>query len=505
MYHSCIADRINEFGKIHGGRETAIAYHSDSPSDLNITDLKNWPVIVITHRAYEMALDYLGNNSGIDKTWTHFQRYVRKMDYPIQLAEGGPVTVNQDGYDTRRLVIIDECLDIVEHNKASLDKLRQTLAVIPQKIRNRHPDVIAEAQKMIDLLEFLDQQVKSGKKSGKEALLWSDRSPGEFKDPGFMDLISELKDIPFDQYIGKNDLLERQRLRQIHEKRLTDLYYIHRHWAYYANHNAQHTLNAARLLIPEGTKGCVVMDATASTNKVYDLYDNFVRTPPPDGSRSYRQFRLYASRGHQVGKHHMIKHSDTVSESLIHDLRDRISPDSRVLIVCHKDVEKMLVQYLPSANWRTTHWGMVDGSNEWRNCDVVVIFGLPYMPDTWSPNMFMAFQGPQPTDWLRNDGNRPFRDFEDIRKSLKRGQLSTDTIQAMNWVRCRKVVDKDGNCEPTVGYILLPQGELADAILEDIRSMMPGIVIDEDSWKYTEQKRKVKRSNHEQSLINLTS
>jgi DEAD/DEAH box helicase len=495
-----IADRINKFGIQYGGQETAVSYHSGRSSELKITDLKDYPVAVITHRAYEMALDYLGNDSEIDKTWSHFQRYGRNMDYPIQWDKGEYSIDNRYGYDLRRLIVIDECMDIVEHNKASLDKLRVTLSAIPTNIRRKHPEVISEIRKMITLLEDWDQQIKAGEKNTKETLMWN-RPVEELKDPGFMALINDLKGIQFDHQINKNDPMERQRLRQIHEKRLKDLYYIHRHWAYYANHKDHHTLNTARLLVPEGIKGCVVMDATASTNKVYDLHDDSEKVPPPDGSRRYDQFRLHVTKGCKVGKHHMVKNASRLSQSLIHDLQKRLSPDNKVLIVCHKDVRPLLTQCLPpESNWMTAHWGKVDGSNEWKDCDTVVIFGLNYMPDTWSPNVFMAFQGVQDTDWLGSDGDRPFGDYEDIRKALKRGQLSTSIIQALNRVRCRKVVDEHGNCEPTEGYILLPDGELAEAILEDIQKMMPGIKIDQ-FWNYTEQKRKVKRSNYELSLI----
>ena len=46
-----MAERINRFGE----RDTAIAYHSDVSNKVSLNVLKKWPVVVITHRAYEMA------------------------------------------------------------------------------------------------------------------------------------------------------------------------------------------------------------------------------------------------------------------------------------------------------------------------------------------------------------------------------------------------------------------------------------------------------------------
>ena len=151
---------------------------------------------------------------------------------------------------------------------------------------------------------------------------------------------------------------------------------------------------------------------------------------------------------------------------------------------------------------KTGHWGKVDGSNEWKDCNTAVIFGLPYRPDTWSANVFMACQGPQETEWLRGE-ERSFNGHVDIRQSLKTGQMIVDIVQAINRVQCRKVIDDQGNCPETDIYMLLPKGHLAEEILQGIRHEMPEINIIED-WDYLSQKHKQKRprrSNHESALV----
>jgi hypothetical protein len=78
----------------------------------------------------------------------------------------------------------------------------------------------------------------------------------------------------------------------------------------------------------------------------------------------------------------------------------------------------------------TGHWGKIDGSNEWKNCDTVVIFGLPYLPPSWSPNVFMALQGGRDTRWLQNAISGAHGKHKDIRQALRWGQIATNVIQA---------------------------------------------------------------------------
>ena len=66
LIEDCIkmADDINKYGV----RESAAAFHSDKSrlrNGVSMTSLDEYPVVCITHRAYELALDYLGKDSTI--------------------------------------------------------------------------------------------------------------------------------------------------------------------------------------------------------------------------------------------------------------------------------------------------------------------------------------------------------------------------------------------------------------------------------------------------------
>ena len=494
-----MAERINKFGE----RDTAIAYHSEVSNKVSLNELRNWPVVVMTHRAYEMALDFLGHEGRIEQTWPYFHEYDRNGHLPQGLTKEYP---DQNPFvSRRRLVVIDECLDIVDHYAVSLEGLRQTLSVIPQPIRNKYKLDIMAIEELIEILETIDKRTKGEQPSERMCL----KKPLEVKNkngeiiphPDLSKLIEALRDVRFDQQIGKEDLLECERLRRRHESRLKSLHYLFRSWSYYSKHSIDHQFNTARLLVPEGIKGCVVMDATASTNVVYELHSDSYRIKPPAGSRNYSNVTLHVSRGHRVGKTHMNKEAKKLSNQLIYDLNNRLK-GRNVLIVTHKKVEPLLNKFDTTFNLNTGHWGKIDGSNHWQFCDTVVIFGIPYLPQTWTSNIFMALQGAQDTEWLQDDSARTFGKHADIRQALELGMISTSIIQAINRVRCRKTIDDHGNCEQTDVYIMLPNNNLNNAILKDISTMMPEIVI-KDDWDYKPQKKKVKASKYEQALAKL--
>ena len=111
----------------------------------------------------------------------------------------------------------------------------------------------------------------------------------------------------------------------------------------------------------------------------------------------------------------------------------------------------------------------------------------------------MALRGLQTTEWLRADGDRPFKRYRDIRAALNTGQLVVSVVQAINRIRCRRVVDADGNCNPADVYLLLPSGRVGDDVLAGIKQEMPGINVAD--WSYQDLKRKPRRSGHEEALV----
>jgi hypothetical protein len=474
-----IAEQIN---KLSGNTNEAVAYHSGNKIDLET--LSTFPVLVICHRAYEQAMDAMTEEgSKIQHTWPHFYDW--------------------RGLDKRKLVVIDEALDIVEHSQAGLDGLNQTLGEIPHVMQEKHLEAVKSIKEATALLAWLDNR-KDKKKPVKDHRVL-DQILMKGKIPDLDALRKDMKTIEYDKQQGKNDSLERQRLMMRHDERIKNLNNIFKSWRYYASNESKPTFNTARLLVPDDVKGAVVLDATASSDVIYKLFDQAVPITPPPHSRNYQNVTLHVSMGHKTGKRYMRNNAKELSGQLIAQLNEELGEDRKVFICAHKDVEPVLItcdeKLNPKENkWMTGHWGDVDGSNDYRDCDTAVIFGLPYRPDTWTANVFMALQGPQENEWFQDSSSREYEGYEDIRKALKNGQITTSIIQAINRVGCRKVIDDLGNCPKTDVYILLPKNELGDDILEGIRKLMPGIKI--KNWNYDSiSRRKVRRSNHEPALI----
>ena len=319
-------------------------------------------------------------------------------------------------------------------------------------------------------------------------------------------LRSVLRDQRLDlRLIGRDDLGENRRLARRFDQTLKGVQLVLDNWNWYAKKLNDHTMNAARLIVPDEVTGAVILDATANPNLIYKLFDYRVDViPVPSVARRYDNVTLHVSKGHAVGKTALAGKAKEEAGKLVAALEAKLSKDRKVFVCCHQQVEAQVVSYSPRfAAFEVGHWGAIDGRNSWHGFDTAVIFGLPYRDRIWSANTFMALQGLQSTEWLTAEGNRPFREYHDIRAALQTGQLVVSIVQAINRVRCRRVVDAEGNCEPTDVFLLLPAGSTGDDILEGIKREMPAINV--VPWSYQAARRKPKRSNWEEAVVSYAA
>lgn len=473
-----IAEQINKLGDQM--LPFAIAHHSGT--DTILADLSNYPVLVITHKAFQLSLDK-DRKSDFRATWPFFSAW-------------------KDG--ERRLIVIDESLSLVEEFQVDLDGLVQTRAAIPSDIAVNFPDQILAIEAAIELMR--SPSAGSNERimlRGPSQLMIQKGKTVSFRTiPDFTPLRLALSNVPFEQQIGeKNNPFLRERIRAMHDSRLRALEFIFRRWIYSATVKGRNLLNASKLLIPQGARGAVVLDATASINKVYTLFDQVRIIEAPVGVRSYANVTLHFSGKHKVGKHYMEKEPHVLCEALVADLNARLGGKA-ALIITHKDLEPVLSAFDLDFKLDTAHWGKIDGSNEWRDCDTSVIFGLPYRPITHTANVYMAFKGAQEDSWFHSSSSHAPGGKEGIRKELAYSQIANEVIQAINRTQCRKTIDEKGNCPHTDIYILLPGDGLADYLLDRIEVSMPGINILGD-WEFKAQKMKAKRSKVSAGLIKL--
>lgn len=455
-----VTDKINEFGK----RDSAIAYYSEANVSLN--DLPNYDTLVITHEMYKRSLEKLQSET------PELSKIHKFLEYK---------------FSGRALVIIDESISIIQSFIVGLNSLRKTLAVIEQHIRDRHPEAIESLEFTIEILAECHEKHQANQQLPKDEML----------KPGFtnweVDFTPLLEDL-------RNEKIENMAM---HAERLNAVAEIMQGWFYYHNSGKEHTLHFAKSLLPKELHGVAILDATAWASRYYEVHDNCEMVPVVEGTRNYRNFTLHVSRGHKTGKGAMIEAGSEFMEQIMTNLRRHLK-GRNVLGICHRDAE----HWLAGANhdgftFKTNHYFNINGSNEYRNCDTILLLGLPYKPDSWATNVFMAVQGPQSTDWLRATGNRPWKNYPDIKRELRLGAIASDIIQAINRIRTRKVISVEGDCPKSEGFILLPKlKQEADFILTQIRKTMPGINIKED-WKFGNSSLKVKprESNKGLTLI----
>ncbi|MGE4279514.1 MAG: DEAD/DEAH box helicase family protein [Magnetospirillum sp.] len=460
------------------GADVAVPYHTDNR--VPVAELAAALVLVITHKAYENGLDAICRGDPKASSWQRYHKW-----------EGGD----------RRLVVIDEALDIVEEAQISVDQVRNLKGCIPFEVAQRFPHEMAVIERVEEVLVSLARREDAREEPSRERLV----AEGEVNLPDrtdFTALRRALREYRFDhRLLRHSDPDHNRRILQGFDLVLRDIQSTLERWHWYAKKMNDHTLNTARLIIPEDVTGAVVLDATASSNLVYQLFEERVMlVPVPEQARSYRNVTLHVSMGHAVGKTSLGKDGKAEAGRLVENLHRELGQDRRVFVCTHRDVEPHLVALDTGfASFDVGHWGAIDGRNDWQQCDAAVIFGLPYRDKTWSANTYMAFRGPQSTEWLNSEGRRPFGPYPDIRHSLEVGQLVVSIVQAINRVRCRRVVDAEGNCLPTDVFILLPEDKTGRAILDGIRREMPGIVV--RKWQYEAARRKVRRSNFEEALV----
>mgnify|MGYP006289296753 CR=1 FL=1 len=468
-----IAEQVNQLA----GKEVAVAHHSESKTSFE--ELSSWPVLVITHRAYELALDYLGQDGTIQKTFDFFHNF--------------------ESFDgKRKMVVVDECLDIIETSQVKSRHILQVLYAIDML-----PSKFPKEYEILKRMKAQRDRQEVGREINPAAFKRDRMVTADEKNFDFSGLRAAVrkKDIKWDQvFMNQCDIQTRRNTQNTVDETLKSLEHMSKQFMYYAKHNREYTWNTARALVPEDVKGAVVLDATAGTNHVYKLFGHVERDDKTEGVRNYQNVTLHVAVGHTVGKEAMVKEAKERCQGLLADLETRLSKDTKALVVTHKDVEPVLKTFSPGFEMKTGHWGAVNGVNTWKDCDTIVIFGMPYKPNVLTMTTWQAAQE-QPMNPDVADLETKTRMDQD-RSELKQGWLKTDIIQAFNRIRCRKVIDSQGNCPEAEGYIMFKSQAEADEVLKTIREEMPGIKVVFD-WELTSGKKKVKKSNAENALISF--
>jgi len=428
-----------------------------------------------------------------------------------------------DHLKERDLIIIDEAIDLLKEDKIDNDSIRRLKTVLDSVIY-RYPNAQREYEN-IDLILHLSSRIQDQIDNinnkyralfelpddltdlSKLPLLWKrehliDKSYG-FENIKFDELRQIIKKENCRQILtGKSGLQHEETEQKLQlNSYLTSIENILKDWFYYYGANLGHSsLNNVSIKLPE--KSVVILDATATTNYIYKLFSDVVLYPDTANARNYSNVDLYLAQGLKVSKSSLMDNPQESAETLIENLKKNIARDSNVFIVTHKDLESHLKGYELPFKYDVNHFGNLTGKNEWQEYDTVVIYGIMYKPETFSINR----QAVTTKYELLDDKTGKITTYIDIddkkvRKLITNTDLASEVIQAINRVRCRKVIDDEGNCDPTNIYLALPNGDVGDTILESIVSHMKNIKIND--WKFDTKLTRTssKRSKYIEPII----
>ncbi len=423
------------------GRAVAVTSHTENK--LKAPDMANADILVITHAAFMRACWSFGAGDGA--RWDTFHSW-----------RGGK----------RHLVVVDEALlNAVSHHRVTSKDIELVLRAIPHEDRDRFGGPI---KTLATLQTYLDkQEQKQAPGDNQTVPLWAEGSPKHALE--IEALHEALGSAEFDP-----DLFAEDAAHNVSTV-LEAVQVMLEEFAYYRRSGAQHTLNSARYIIPKGMPGVLVLDATARCNVTYDLLGGGVMIADvPSGIRNYDNVTLHVARtASGMGKTKMEKAKKTRMPRLAAELAKELPKESKVFLCVHKCAKDLALTYSTDAlPLRVGYWGAVDGSNEWADCDVAVIYGLFWQDPTRPINNVFAIDGPKDASWLKAPRHGT---HENILAVISQKDVSASVIQAINRICIRRVIDAHGRCARADVYIVLPKDWRGDAILQDIHTNMPGL------------------------------
>jgi hypothetical protein len=452
-----VARRINTIA----GSPIALAAHHKAP--VTAQAMNESPVLIATHEAYRAAPRNACDNPDTSNRLDLYHRYE---------------------HNNRSWVIIDEAFDWIDAYEVDLDDTYAMCAALSVQMRR---------DANLDRLSAFIDELRNTRHVTKSDRLLCDQHFTLLAAIDIEQLRSAIKDVPLETielwrnvglYLRPSGTASfNPSVRPTTFKneyvallnRLETIKRIGRCWT--SQRGDRSRLHSSRLLLDTNRPCGVILDATASIDRTYDLLgDRVAIMPRPTDIRSYANVMVHVSRPHHVGKQYLAKHAATEWPTLVSQLRNRVSDQSDVLVITQKGT-KEIIKSGPSCGTQVIgHWGDLDGKNNWSHCNTAVIFGLPYLDDIAPTDVFHACTGLWSNEWFA--GERGYGRYADVKSAFKHWFIAKSVIQAINRVRCRTIIDDEGNCARTDVFILLPRGAVGDAVLAAIQCQMPGAKIE---------------------------
>lgn len=229
-------------------------------------------------------------------------------------------------------------------------------------------------------------------------------------------------------------------------------------------------------------KTVVILDATARENALYDInseYKDHYHVYPQIESRSFSNLTINLISTH-TGKLTIMAMKHDYAENLSKEILAVTTATDRIMVVGHKAFLPELAGYLPEDRMiTTTNWGNITGSNEYKDTNVQFIFGLNHKPKS----AHLTARSIARINIQKARGTtHPFGDNEKLEneqlKMIEHSDIIQETIQAIMRTQARKVVDADGNCDPTVVYLTVDD-KIKSAMEAALKRYFPNLTLND--------------------------
>jgi hypothetical protein len=457
------AEMINRLYNELGGQwgNPAIAKHSGN--NVTFQEIQTHPVLVICHSSYTNSLQRFSDGKS-DKFFS-FSRW-----------DHGP----------RKLVIIDESINPIQDYvlvPQDVHTIRGwfTSACLDVPMKKNFPN---EYQLLKDIAELLHGMEAENLNKAETSSLFHDllKKSGEVRLQRLFDELG-MADIEWDLVIDRkrNALVRLNRQKMVLQffRAVDQLLY---EWSFYFREGNTGRARSAQWIIPDDVGSLVILDGTADQDLIYDLFNGDLEKRTAKKIRRFDNVNLHIRR-EKVG----LGKQSTITEGkkraiMVYDWAKANLPNSKKVLVCgHKGIEDHF-NYLHKTDpyfdeFHVAHWGAATGSNEWKECDTVIVVSLPYRDHGWAASTLTTRLGVI-------EGLKALQDEskESAAKLLANSKTGVDVLQLLFRSRIRKVINTKGGCEPADLYLMVSNDYRGDDIIKRVTAEMPGVNL--KPWKF---------------------
>ena len=417
------ADRLaNDINK-ESNDTRAIAFHSKN--SFSIDDVKDYQILIVSHEFYKR------NNSFTDK-W----------DILVK---------------NRDLIIIDEALDIFEELSVHEADINMALNFFSSLFRKKP---YSENKYFYENLKSLNDDYNQLLDRNNGTQIYSSNKYFTIKSTGkktdiplfhihkyliFLHFVQNMK-FHYNYYLtGIRDSNKDELIKEKIINTLETLNLMNNRLTYTTANQGEYSFH--RVINKLGEHSFVCFDATADVNKTYEYrmkyQDDLILIPKVKNVRDYSSVNLFTAIT-STG-------SSSVDLSLIESILANITFGNKTLIVMQKNnkeiVKEIIKQKYNTHEIDVAHWNALTGLNKWQDFDTCVIIGLNHKPVSYYQNRLLINS---------NESVAFGKTQSSLFNNIKVTDFVAEIIQAINRIRIRKVINKQGECASANIYLTLP-------------------------------------------------